>query len=247
MISVCMATYNGERFLREQVDSILAQLGPEDELIVSDDGSSDKTIDILMSYNDLRIHLCSHRFTGKKECIGDVVSENFENALKVAKGDYIFLSDQDDIWIDGKVKKMVAALQNAEVVVSNAWLLTDDNINNCTELLYNGRNPLKNYFLKKGKYYGCCMAFRANALSYVLPFPQPLPLHDTWLGLLPEIVGGGAFIEAPLIYYRRHSSNVSWHAKNTIWYMIKYRVRILFLIIKRAFAYKFFSYRYNRD
>lgn len=247
MISVCMATYNGAKYIRPQIESILAQLGPNDEVIVSDDGSTDGTISILKSYKDKRIHIYAHTFEGKKECIGDVVSANFEHAIRMAKGDYIFLSDQDDIWIEGKVEKMVAALQRAEVAVSNAWLLRDDNINNCTELLYNGRNPLKNYFLKKGKYYGCCMALRAKALSYVLPFPQPLPLHDTWLGLLPEIVDGAVFVDEPLIYYRRHSSNVSWHAKNTIWYMIKYRVRILFLIIKRAFAYKFLSYRYNRD
>lgn len=242
-----MATYNGEQYIKEQVDSILAQLSPDDELIVSDDGSTDNTVGLLLSYNDKRIHVFAHHFTGIKECVGDVVSENFENALKNAKGDYIFLSDQDDIWIEGKVQKMVAALQNAEVVVSNAWLLTDGNIDNCKKKLYEGRTPLRNYFLKKGKYYGCCMALRANALSYVLPFPQPLPLHDTWLGLLPEIVGGASFIDEPFIYYRRHSSNVSWHAKNTIWYMIKYRVRILYLIFKRAFAFKYLSYRYNRE
>ena len=238
MISVCMATYNGEKYLKEQVDSILPQLGLEDELIVSDDGSKDGTIDILTSYKDKRIHVYAHTFQGEKECIGDVVSANFEQAISLAKGDYIFLSDQDDIWIEGKVEKMVKALQKYEVAVSNAWMLTDDNINNCHELLYERRNPLRNYLLKRGKYYGCCMAFRASALKYVLPFPKPMPLHDTWLGLLPEIVGGATFINEPLIYYRRHSSNVSRHAHNSLSFKVKYRVRLLCQIFMRALKQK---------
>jgi len=238
MISVCMATYNGEKYLREQVDSILAQLGKDDELIVSDDGSTDKTIDILLSYKDKRIIVYSHHFSGKKECVGDVVSSNFEHAISMAQGDYIFLSDQDDLWIEGKVEKMVTALQNAEVVVSNAWLWTDGNKENCTKLLYEGRNPLKNYFLKKGKYFGCCMAFKSHALSYVLPFPKPLPLHDTWLGLLPEIVGGAVFINEPLIYYRQHNSNVSSQSHNSFIYKIKYRLKIISQVFIRAIEYK---------
>lgn len=236
-----MATYNGAKYIRPQIESILAQLGPNDEVIVSDDGSTDGTISILTSYKDKRIHVYTHTFGGKKECIGDVVSANFEHAISMAKGDYIFLSDQDDIWIEGKVEKMVAALQRAEVAVSNALLLTDDNISNCTKLLYERRNPLRNYFLKKGKYYGCCMAFRAHALSYVLPFPQPLPLHDTWLGLLPEIVGGAVFINEPLIYYRHHNSNVSSQSHNSFTYKIKYRLRIISQIFIRAIKYKLFQ------
>lgn len=238
MISVCMATYNGAKYIRPQIESILAQLGPNDEVIVSDDGSTDGTISILTSYKDNRIHVYAHTFEGKKECIGDVVSANFEHAISMAKGDYIFLSDQDDIWIEGKVEKMVAALQRAEVAVSNAWMLVDDNIDNCHELLYEGRKPLKNYLLKGGKYYGCCMAFRGSALKYVLPFPEPMPLHDTWLGLLPEIVGGATFIDEPLIFYRRHSTNVSRHAHNTLFFKIKYRLRLLYLVFKRAYFYK---------
>ena len=89
MISVCMATYNGEKYLREQVGSILTQLGENDELVVSDDGSTDSTIDILKSYNDPRIKIFIN--TGRHG-----VNSNFENALRHADGDYIFLSDQDD-------------------------------------------------------------------------------------------------------------------------------------------------------
>ena len=238
MISVCMATYNVAKYLREQIDSILAQLGNDDEIIVSDDGSTDGTVDILLSYNDERIKVYKHTFSGKKDCIGDVVSDNFENALSHAKGDYIFLSDQDDVWIEGKVRTMIDALQTSDVAVSNAWLWSTVDKSECKNKLYEGVNPLKNYFFRDGKYYGCCMALRGNTLKYVLPFPKPLPLHDNWLGLLPEIVGGATFIDAPLIYYRRHSSNVSGKSTNSLFYKIWYRLRLLSLILLRAFSYK---------
>ena len=100
MISVCMACYNGEKFIQEQVDSIICQLGLDDELIISDDGSNDRTLDILFSYEDSRIKILHNR-----ACHGFV--GNFENALSHAKGDYIFLSDQDDIWKKEKVQKVI--------------------------------------------------------------------------------------------------------------------------------------------
>lgn len=240
MISVCLASYNGEKFIKEQVDSILVQLGSDDELIVSDDGSNDQTLRILHDYHDNRIKIYNHIYTGKSTRVGDIVSSNFENALKYATGDYIFLSDQDDIWMPNKVSTMVNALNNVSVVCSNAWLLTTDNTCECTELLFAGRNPLRNYFLKRGKYYGCCMAFRKECLDYLLPFPNPMPLHDTWIGLLPEIVGGASFLDEPLIYYRRHLNNVSGgKSNNSVVYKIWYRLYLLLHVICRASKYKF--------
>lgn len=108
MISVCMATYNGGRFIKEQIDSILPQLSQYDELIVSDDGSTDRTLEIIASYKDERIKVFHHQKTGNKYyptlkvCYS---TNNFENALKQAKGDYIFLCDQDDIWEKNKVEE----------------------------------------------------------------------------------------------------------------------------------------------
>ena len=105
-----MATYNGEKYIKEQVDSILKQLGPEDEIIVSDDGSKDATIETLRSYCDVRIKIYHHTSCGANSF--EKASSNFENALTKATGDIIFLSDQDDIWTDDKVKVMVDGLKN---------------------------------------------------------------------------------------------------------------------------------------
>ena len=96
MISVCIASHNGEKYIKEQVDSILCQIGSDDEVVISDDGSTDKTLAILEAYNDPRIkvfryvHPCMYRYNF------DYATHNFENALHHAKGDIIFLADQDD-------------------------------------------------------------------------------------------------------------------------------------------------------
>jgi len=111
-ISVCMATYNGERYLKEQLDSILKQLSFTDEIIISDDGSQDRTIEIIESFGDSRIKL----FHSTQQNL----IYNFENALSKASGDIIFLSDQDDIWYENKVEKSMYHLQKYGLVFSNA-------------------------------------------------------------------------------------------------------------------------------
>ena len=95
MVSVCMATYNGGKYIKEQIDSILGQLSNNDELIISDDNSTDDTVDIINRISDSRVRLFFNKQKG--------YTNNFENALKQVRGDIIFLSDQDDIWMDNKV------------------------------------------------------------------------------------------------------------------------------------------------
>ena len=99
MTSVCMATYNGQKYLREQIESILCQLSANDELVISDDHSTDSTVDIIRSYGDSRIKMYANELTKG-------VTHNFENALNKSKGDIIFLADQDDVWLPNKISKM---------------------------------------------------------------------------------------------------------------------------------------------
>ena len=110
MISVCMATFNGEKYIKEQIQSILNQLSLDDEVIISDDGSSDKTLEVINHINDKRIKVFTnthkHGFT-----------HNFENALNHANGEYIFLSDQDDIWAEEKVNKVMESLIYNDLVI----------------------------------------------------------------------------------------------------------------------------------
>lgn len=208
MITVCMATFNGEKYLREQIDSILAQIGQNDELVVSDDGSTDKTLDILGNYQDSRIKIYHHGKTQQKFSFG-YTTANFGNALSYAKGDYIFLADQDDVWLAGRVEKMIEKLQSVDVVISDCEIV-DENLRILipskfkAEGIYTGaiRNIIKCTYL------GCTMAFRHSVLDYVLPFPKNVP-HDLWIGMLIKFGGKIEVLDEPTIMYRRHMNNVS--------------------------------------
>lgn len=208
MISVCMATFNGEKYLKEQIDSILTQIGQNDELVVSDDGSTDKTLNILRNYQDPRIKIYHHRKTQQKFSFG-YTTANFGNVLSYAKGDYIFLADQDDVWLAGRVEKMMEKLKSADVVVSDCEIV-DENLRILipskfkAEGIYTGviRNIIKCIYL------GCTMAFRHSVLDYVLPIPKNVP-HDLWIGILVKSAGKIEILYEPTLMYRRHLNNVS--------------------------------------
>lgn len=205
MISVCMATYNGEKYIGEQIMSILYQIGPNDELIISDDLSNDRTIDIINSFSDTRIkifiHKDNHGFT-----------PNFENALRQAKGDYIFLADQDDIWIHGKVESCLAMLQSVDFVVTDCTTV-DEKLNTLTESRFKQFNIKKGFWrlMIKNRYIGCCMAFRRNILDASLPFPENSYYceHDLWLAAVAECFFNVELLSRPLLLYRRHGNNTS--------------------------------------
>lgn len=239
MISVCLATHNGEKYIAEQLDSILTQIGQDDEVVISDDGSTDNTVSIINHYvaNDSRVKLFFFSQKDKKRFTShELVSKNFENAIRHSKGRYIFLSDQDDVWLSNKVSRMLPYLSRYCVVVSNAYVIRDNNLFPTDEYIYTNKLPIQNYILRRGKYFGCCMAFDNFSLKkIILPFPNHLPLHDYFIGLIGELVGGAKYISEPLIYYRVHGGNTSSNAhRNTILYKISYRVRLMFEIYYRV-------------
>ena len=229
MISICMATYNGEKYIKEQIDSILPQLSKNDEIIISDDSSTDDTLSIIRSFNDHRIKI----FSG---CNFHSPISNFENALKYAKGDYIFLSDQDDVWLDNKVERMMEALKQYSLVVSDCYVVNKD-----CEIIRNSffvRKPVPGIIwnLFRNNYLGCCMAFRKEVLTKALPFPKSIAMHDIWLGLCGALFYKTTFIPDKLIKYRRHGGNVSPTAeksKFSLKYKILYRIDILICLAKR--------------
>jgi glycosyltransferase involved in cell wall biosynthesis len=205
MISVCIATYNGEKYIKDQLVSILHQLRDEDEVIISDDFSVDNTLEIIKSFNDARIKI----FMNAKE---KGFTKNFENALEKVRGDIIFLSDQDDIWMPNKVNVCVSGLKNSDFIVHDGHMV-NKNIDILNESIFEFRN-VKNGFLKnfvKIRYLGCCMAFNKNILNKSLPFPanQILTTHDSWLTLVSELYFNVNLVHQPLIKYRRHGENAS--------------------------------------
>lgn len=230
MISVCIATYNGARYIGEQLASILKQLSAEDEVVVSDDGSTDGTIDIVRSLNDRRIRIVD----GPRRHSPTL---NFEWALRNAKGEYIFLADQDDVWLEGKVTRCVEELQMCDCVVSDARV-TDSLLNTTSESLFQlmhvRRGRLSNLLWRNG-YTGCCMAFKREVLSKALPFPTDIPMHDIWIGNVAAFCGSLHFINDRLLLFRRHDAAASCNGKRSnysLWQKLSFRWHTLKNIVK---------------
>ncbi len=202
-ISICIATYNGEKYIKRQVDSILKQAGENYEIIISDDSSSDNTLEIIRGYNNPNIKI----FPNQK--FRNPIF-NFENALRHATGDYIFLSDQDDLWFDNKVEKSTLALDKCDIVLSDCKIMDGDG-NVIEESFFkingSGRGLLKN--LWKNSYLGCCLAMRRTVLEKALPFPKDIPMHDWWMGIISEVFFRITILNEPLICYRRHGINAT--------------------------------------
>lgn len=202
-ISVCIATYNGEKFIKKQLESILNQSIEVDEIIISDDNSSDSTLQIIKELNSPKIKVIKNLKSG--------IINNFENSLKESIGDYIFLADQDDIWSLNKVEKTMKNLESNDLVVHNAEIINsqDEIISKKTffEIRNSKKGILKNLY--KNSYIGCCMAFNRKILEKSLPFPKNIPMHDSWIGLIGEIYGKVYFNNEALFYYRRHEKNVT--------------------------------------
>ena len=230
MLSVCVAVYNGEKYIREQIESILAQIGYDDEIIISDDGSQDNTVNIITSFHDKRIILLQnlgvHGFVS-----------NFENALNRAKGDVIFLADQDDIWHPSKVQIVLAALEENDIVVHNAELI-DGSGKSLGKTYYSTLHHHSGFWanLLESRYLGCCMAFRKEVLRYCLPFPKGIVAHDYWIGMMGMTKYRNIFISDVLISYRRHGDNASPSSEksnNSLYYkIVTKRMGLLANIIK---------------
>lgn len=228
MVSVVLAAYKGEKYILEQVRSILSQLDDNDELIVSDDfpkGETRSALDSIIS-QDHRV-----RYIHGK---GEGLIKNFENAINHAKGDFIFLSDQDDVWLEGKVKAVLNEFKNGADVVMHDALITDAQLNPTGERAFvlnsAGKGVFKN--ILKNSYQGSCMAFRKEMYSHILPFPEKIPMHDQWIGLRGEKFGKVTLIEEPYILYRRHDENVSGGGSSLL-QKIMWRINIIGCLLRK--------------
>lgn len=207
MISVCMATYNGERFLRRQLETILPQLAAGDELVIADDSSTDGTVAIIRSYDDPRIRL----FTGNR--FRSPVF-NFEFALQQARGNILVLADQDDVWLENKlavVRDRFAAPPSGPVLIALDGYVVDEAEQVIADSIFARLNAgpgfLKN--LWNNRYLGCCLAFNRELLDVALPFPRRIPMHDIWLGQLCQLVGSAEFVPEKTILYRKHGASLT--------------------------------------
>lgn len=232
MISVCIATFNGEKYIKEQLLSILPQLDKNDEIIISDDYSVDSTLDIIHGIHDSRIRIIMNKSTKG-------YTSNFQNALLHAKGDYIFLCDQDDVWVDDKVRYCIKQLQSCDFIVSDA-IVVDEKKNIISNSFFEERKNFTSFIgnLYKFGFLGCCMAFRKNILYKALPFPEnhQYCTHDNWLFLVAKAFYKVNVVSEKLILYRRHISNVSTGGlvnQTSFSFKIAYRCYLLYHLLLR--------------
>lgn len=228
-ISVCLATYNGARFIAEQLTSILAQLEDQDEVIVVDDASRDETVAIIAAMQDRRIRILQNsRNAG--------VISTFERALKESSGEIIFLSDQDDRWFECKIEKMLERFQDPSItlVMSAALLMGADGIPDRDKLHKRlEKAPGVISTMVRNLYQGSLMAFRRSLLPAILPFPKGIGMHDWWIGAVNGLVGKAAVIPEPLVFYRRHGSNVTSLKPGNVSAMIKSRIPLFLALLSR--------------
>lgn len=234
-VSVCMATYNGQDFVANQINSILQQLSPEDELIVVDDASRDDTVEVVQGIADPRIRLLPN-----PENRGYVAS--FERAIASSTGRYIMLSDQDDVWLPGRVQLLIESLQGRYFAASN-FTVFGGTANALQKLRLKEKDSSRRFanlfatWIGLRPYYGCTMAFRAEGKELVLPFPAFLnETHDQWIALVANLHGQMIHVEAPTVARRLHDQNTTPKTMRPLTTIFRARamlVRALYVAVAR--------------
>lgn len=209
-VSVCMACYNGEAYIKEQIDSILRQLVSGDELIIVDDGSTDGTAAVISKIDDSRIKYIFNASNMGVNC-------SFESAIKLAQNNYIFMADQDDLWTENRLECMLRELQKGALVVSGNSVSIDTNGQKSSYDLGKlyavdsaryGKNILR-IFTGKAYYYGCAMAFHKELKKVILPFPEYIESHDLWIAMAANMLKSNSHIEKIVLKRRIHGKNAS--------------------------------------
>lgn len=203
-VSIAMATYNGGKHLREQLQSFVLQTSLPNELVICDDCSTDETINILEEFQ--KTAPFKVRIIVNESNLG--FAQNFSKALSLTIGDIVFLSDQDDVWFTKKIEKHLEVFRDfpSVLLVVNDAMITDEN------LVSSGTTKLQR--LKELSYkqevhnMGCCSSIKRDFLNFALPIPISWD-HDVWFHLLAQTIDARHVVSNVLQYYRRHSSAVS--------------------------------------
>jgi len=204
LVSIAVCTYNGEKFLKEQLDSIVNQTYPNLEIIVVDDQSSDQTLAILKSYAEEHANIKVYQ---NETNLGYI--KNFEKAIGLCKGEFIALSDQDDIWDLNKIELLVGEIGRSVLIYHDSSFIASDGSSlnkNLSDVInmYEG-NSFKPFLLSNSVSGHACL-FRRDLVNYCLPFPLGV-FHDRWIGFTAGNLGSIKYIDKTLVKYRQHEKS----------------------------------------
>lgn len=214
MISIAMATYNGAKYIKEQIDSILNQTVQDFELVICDDGSTDDTVIILKEYaledDRIRVFVNEHNLGFKK---------NFENVICKTRGDYVALCDQDDIWLPDHLEILLNGMKDNAMLVCGKPIFVDENNKNLPDkydyfLMYRypttNKDTARHIFLSRSTYQGASMLIRRSFFEKALPIPDGADYHDSWFAILACFMDGFVYVDKPTMRYRRFSNSVTF-------------------------------------
>jgi glycosyltransferase involved in cell wall biosynthesis len=226
--SICMATFNGQLYIQEQVESIVSQMEIYDELVIVDDASNDGTVNYLESIGDPRIRI--YRNTSN---IGHV--QSFAKVLSLAQGKYLLMADQDDIWIKGRLSIIRAALADgSELVSTNSIFIDSENRIIAplhSDLLEADSNRhtrnIFQIFTGKAYYDGCAMGLRKELLRLILPIPNYVESHDLWIAMAANLAKSNKHLERYTLYRRMHGNNASIVSRSLVRKLLS---RVIFLL-----------------
>lgn len=225
-VSVVMATYNGERFIEKQLDSIIPFLDETDELIISDDGSKDRTCEIIKGY--IAKYPIIKLYDGPKQG----VVKNFENAIRHASKEIVLFSDQDDYWMPEKIpviKKVFSEYPTMDLVLHDKYICSSEQVDNDEfgepSILTRKWHHGVLFNILYSCYYGCCMAMRKDFIDSILPFPESTLMYDQLIGLVAERRKKSLFIPDVLIKRRLHGGNMG--QQRSVSDKFKYRLSLI--------------------
>ena len=229
-LSVAMAAYNGERYIGEQIDSVIAQMGKNDELIISVNPSEDDTEKIVSGYAEadprVKVFICEEKG----------VIANFENAIQKCTGDVILLADQDDVWNPYKMKLIRKIfIKTDPLLVLHNCEFCDENLESLGTDLFTMKHVNKGlvYNTVRNGYMGNCMAFSKELLQYICPIPRDVAMHDQWIGTVAEYIDSKRIVlfNKKLSAYRRHEGTATASMGQRL--PLKTKMRYIRILIRR--------------
>lgn len=215
MITVLLATYNGEKYLIEQLDSLLKQSFSDFKILIRDDGSTDSTVEIIEEY----CKKYPEKITAIKGEGTGSACRNFFKLVEAADDDYVMFCDQDDVWLPEKIEKTYLKMKELEsdaeglpLLVHSDLFVVDEKLNVLSESFFKfqaispERDKLNN-LLVQNNVTGCTVMINREMLKLAKETPETCIMHDWWLGILAAAFGKSAYITEPLMLYRQHGSN----------------------------------------